>query len=84
MCVMEHRLHILLDDRRYRKVARAAEQKGVSVAAIIREAIECLPDSADTRRAAFDRILGAEPIPVPKDPADLRAELDEAHDRILS
>jgi hypothetical protein len=80
--MMEHRLHILLDDRRYRKVTREAERRGVSVATVVRDAIDGLVDSAETRQAAFDRILGAEPIPLPKDPADLRSELDEAYDRI--
>jgi hypothetical protein len=82
MCMMEHRLHILLDDRRYRKVSRAAKHRHVSVATIIREAIDRLEDSDDSRRSAFDRILEAEPIPLPDRPADLRAELDEAHARM--
>lgn len=79
---MEHRLHILLDDRRYRTVLREAERRGVSVAAVVRDALDELLDQDETRQAAFDRILQAEPVPFPQDPADLRAELDEAHDRI--
>jgi hypothetical protein len=80
--MMEHRLHILHDDRRYRKVTREAERRGVSVAAVVRDAIDELVDRDEMRQAAFDRILQAEPVPFPEDPADLRAELDEAHDRI--
>lgn len=80
--MMEHRLHILLDERRYRKVAREAERRGVSVATVVRDAIDGLADSGESRQAAFERILEAEPIPLPNDPADLRAELDEAHDHL--
>jgi hypothetical protein len=80
--MMEHRLQILLDEARYRKIAREAERRGTSVAAVIRDAIDRLPDSADARRAAAEAILAAEPMPLPDDPADLRRELDAAHIRV--
>lgn len=79
--MLQKRLQILLDDTRYRKVAHRAEQKGVSVAAVIREAIDRLPAPTEDQRKAIAEILAAEPMPVPKDPADLRRELEEAHDR---
>jgi len=75
-------MDLLLDDRRYQKVAAAAVRQDISVAAVIRQAIDQLPDDDERRRAAIDAILSAPRIPVPADPADLRRELDVAHDRI--
>jgi hypothetical protein len=75
-------MHLLLDDGRYRKVAAAAARQDISVAAVIRQAIDQLPDDGDRRRAAIDAILGAPRISVPADPADLRRELDRSHDRL--
>jgi hypothetical protein len=82
MCKLHHRLQILLDDARYQKVAREAERRGVSIAAVIREALDRLPADAALRRTAIDAILAAESMSVPADPAELRRELDAAHDRL--
>jgi hypothetical protein len=82
MHMLDHRLQILLDDERYRKVAREAQRRGISIAAVIRDALDRLPLEVDVRRAAIDAILDAEPMPVPTDPAELRRELDAAHDRV--
>lgn len=80
---MGRRLHILIDEARYERVAARAERQGISVAAVIREVIDRgLPATDDRRRAAaLRRILDADPMPVPDDPADLRAELDAGHER---
>lgn len=80
--MLDRRLQILLDEERFTKVAREAGRRGVSVAAVIRDAIDRMPTDLERRRAAIDFILAAEPMPVPADPADLRRELDEAHDRL--
>jgi hypothetical protein len=77
--MLERRLQILLDTERYEKVARLARTRGISVAAVIRSAIDTLPADVERRDAAIAAILGAEPVPVPDDPGELRAELDEAH-----
>ena len=77
---LDHRVHLLLDERRHRKIAIEAKRRNVSVAAVIRDAIDRMPASDDVRRAAIAFILAAEPVPMPLDPADLRRELDEAHD----
>ena len=79
MCMLERRVQILLDDDRYRKVAQEAKRRQVSLAAVIREAIDRLPMEADRRRAAIDAVLSAEPMPVPADPSDVRRELDSGH-----
>lgn len=75
--MMRHRLQVLLDEERYARVAAEARRRGVSVARVIREAIdEALPADADRRRAAARQILAAPQISVP-DPDELKAELDE-------
>lgn len=80
MCMLDHRVQVLLDDERYEKVAREARRRGISIGAVIREAIDRLPTDSEARRAAIEAILAAEPMPVPDDPADLRRELDTARD----
>ena len=82
MCMPGRRLQILLDDDRFMKVARVAERKGVSIAAVIREAIDRLPVGSERRRAAIAAILAAAPMSLPVDPSDLRQELDAGHDRL--
>lgn len=77
----DKRVGFRLDDHRYRKVADRAAEKGVSMAAVIREAIDHLPAPTQDQRAAIAAILAAEPMEIPDDPADLRRELDDAHDR---
>jgi hypothetical protein len=82
MCMLDHRVQILLDDERYQKVAHEAKRRGVSIAAVVREALDRLPAEAEVRRSAIDAILAVGPMPVPADPAELRRELDVAHDRL--
>ncbi len=77
-------MQILLDEDRYDKVARAAELRGLSIAAVIREAIDLLPDNLARRRAAISAILSAKPIPVPADPKELKREIAEAHDHPIT
>ena len=74
-------MHLLLDESRYQKVSAAAVRQSVSVAEVIRQAIDRMPDDDARRRAAIDAIFAAARMPVPADPADLRRELDDAHDR---
>jgi predicted DNA-binding ribbon-helix-helix protein len=79
--MLGHRFQILLDDERYERVTALARDRKVSVATVIREAIDRgLPAPQRRREAAALRILAAEPMPTPE-PAELRAELDEARGR---
>ncbi|MGQ0840826.1 ribbon-helix-helix domain-containing protein [Actinokineospora sp.] len=72
----EKRLQILLDQERYERVSALARSRGVSVAAVIRDAIDHgLGTPIDVRWAALDVIVNAEPCPVPDDPDELVAEL---------
>ena len=78
---MDHRLQILLDDERHQRITEAARERGVSVAAIVREAIDRgLPSSDRQRRAAGEAVLAAEDMPVPDIP-ELLAELDALRGR---
>jgi predicted DNA-binding protein len=82
MCMtMDRRLQLRLDDERYRKVSASAQQRGTSVAAVIREAIDRGLRSPDDRRAAAGRrVLDAKPMPVP-DVAELLMEFDAVRGR---
>jgi hypothetical protein len=78
---LERRLQILLDDERHRRLVAVAEERGVSVAAIVREAIDRgLPASDGRRRAAGQRLLDAPDMAVPE-AQELLAELDAIRGR---
>ncbi len=81
MLYYNHRVQILLDDDRFQRITGLARERRVSVATILRDAIDRgLPAADEKRRAAARRILAAPEMPVP-DPAELRAELDELRGR---
>jgi len=64
-----------MDDERHRRVVAAAHERGVSVATIVREAIDCgVPDIDARRRAAGRRLLNASDMDVPE-PSELLEEL---------
>ena len=78
MCMLDRRLQILIDETRYRRLAARARERNTSVAAVIREAIDvAFPADLARKRAAWKRIRAAEPMPVPADPRELKAELEE-------
>jgi hypothetical protein len=78
---LERRVQILLDEPRYRRVAGEAKRRRVSVATVVRDAIDQMTSGSETRRDAIAGILAAEPMAVPADPAELRRELDADRDR---
>ena len=78
---LEHRLQILIDDERHQRIVRAARERGVSVATVVREAIDHGMSGPSARRlAAGRRVLAAADMPVP-DPAELRAQLQALRGR---
>lgn len=78
---LTHRLQILLDDERHRRITAIAEERGVSVATVVREAIDRgLPGTDGKRRAAARRLLSAPDMTVPE-PLQLRRELEELRGR---
>jgi len=81
MSMYRHRLQILLDDARHERLAAVAQERGVSVATVVREAIDRgLPNAEQRRGVAARRLLDAADMPVP-DVAELRAELDDLRAR---
>jgi hypothetical protein len=71
-----HRLQILLDDERHRRITSLARERGVSVATIVREAIDRgLASPGDRRKSAGRRLLDASDMPVPE-PPQLKEELE--------
>jgi hypothetical protein len=73
---LEHRLQILLDDERHRRITSIARERGVSVAAVVREAIDRgIASPGHRRMSAGQRLLEAPDMPVP-DPEELKRELD--------
>jgi hypothetical protein len=82
MHMLDRRLQILLDEPRYRRVSTAARERKTSVAAVIRDAIDqALPADLEDKRAAWEELKRAEPMPVPETVEELRAELDEIRSR---
>jgi hypothetical protein len=78
---LERRVQILLDEPRYRRVASEARRRRVSVATVVRDAIDQMTSGTESRQGAIAGILAAEPMAVPPDPAELRRELDAARIR---
>ncbi|MGA2471649.1 MAG: antitoxin [Solirubrobacteraceae bacterium] len=79
--VLDRRLQILLDEERYGRLVAVAEGRGVSVAAVVREAIDrglANPDAR--RREAGRRLLDAVDMAVPE-PDALRGELEALRGR---
>lgn len=78
---LEHRLQILIDDERHARITAAARERGVSVATVVREAIDRgVAASAGRRAAAGRRLLDAADMDVP-DVAELKAELSDLRAR---
>jgi hypothetical protein len=82
MCMpLEHRLQILLDDERHRRISAIARERGVSVATVVREAIDRgASEGPGKRQSAVRRLLDAPDMAVP-DVAALHNELDELRGR---
>ncbi len=79
--MFEHRLQILLDDERHSRISAAARERGVSVATVVREAIDRgIASSSGRREAAGRRLLEAPDMDVP-DVAELKSELGELRAR---
>lgn len=75
--MLTRRLQVLLDEDRYARLARRAQERGTSIATLVREAVDTAFPAVDPRKAAAaEAILTADPMPVP-DVDELRRELDE-------
>ena len=62
---LTRRTQLLLDDDLHRRLREIAAQRGISMGALIREAIdEKLAQAQDDRAEAIDELLAAESMPV--------------------
>ena len=78
----ERRLQILLDEPRYRRVAAAAKARNMSVAAVIRDAIDqAVPVDAEANRKAWRELMAHEPIEAPETVEELKEKLDDLRGR---
>ncbi len=76
------RLQVLLDPAQSSRLRREAADRGVSVATVVRAAIDReLGVGDDVRRAALARLMAAAPMRVPDDPAELEREIETMYDR---
>jgi hypothetical protein len=81
MCMLDRRFQILLDEERYERLEQAARAKKVSIAAVIRDAIDrAFPATSPSKTRAAERILTAPDMPVPE-PTELRQELEDLRGR---
>lgn len=79
--MFSERLQILIDADQRARLESEAAARGASVASLIREAIDvAFPTTSGHRRAAADRLLGAEAMAV-SDVGDLLRELDDVRSR---
>jgi len=75
---LNRRLQILIDDARYRQLQAVARERRLSVAEVIRDAIDAaLPADLTKKQRAAKALLAAEPMPVPETLEELKEELDE-------
>jgi hypothetical protein len=78
---LDRRLQVLIDEQRHRRISAVAQERGVSVATVVREAIDRGLASPDAQRlAAGRRLLEAPDMQVPE-PAELRGELEALRGR---
>jgi plasmid stability protein len=75
---LTHRTQLLLDDDLHRRLRESAAQRGISMGALIREALdEKLSEAQDARAEAIDRLLAAEPMPVDDWPVMKRQMIED-------
>ena len=81
MSMLQRRLQVLIDDKRHARLHAIAHERGISIGAVVREAIDRGLASPDSRREhAAARILEAAPMEVP-DVDELLEELDDLRGR---
>jgi predicted transcriptional regulator len=75
---LTRRTQLLLDDDLHRRLREIAAQRGISMGALIREAIdEKLSQVQDDRAKAIDELLAAEPMPVEDFPTMKRQMIED-------
>ncbi len=75
---LNRRTQLLLDDELHRRLRETAAQRGISMGALIREAVEeKLASVQDTRAQAIQQLLDAEPMPVEDWPVMKRQMIED-------
>lgn len=77
---LRHRTQLLLDDELHQRLRETAAQRGISMGALIREAVrEKFSRVQDDRARAIDKLLAAEPMPVEDWPAMKKQMLEDRY-----
>jgi hypothetical protein len=80
MPTLKRRLQVLIDDDRYERLRRRAEETGDSVGEVVRGAIdEAIPRVDPDRAKAIDELLALPPMPV-DDWEVMKREIEEMYD----
>jgi plasmid stability protein len=81
---LTRRTQLLLDDELHRRLRETAAQRGISMGALIREAIdEKLSRVQETRAKAIDKLLAAEPMPVDDWPVMKKQMLEDRYASVM-
>lgn len=81
MHMLSRRVQLLLDDDRYERLATEAKARGVSIASLIRKAIDgAFPSGSERRAKAIEEILSAPLVDLPP-PDELKKELEDLRGR---
>ncbi len=84
MPFLTRRTQLLLDDDLHRRLREIATQRGISIGALIREAIdEKLTGVQDARATAIDKLLAAEPMPVDDWPIMKKQMLEDRYAGVM-
>jgi plasmid stability protein len=82
--LLTRRTQLLLDDDLHRRLREIAAQRGISMGALIREAIdEKLSHVQDDRARAIDKLLAAEPMPVDDWPVMKKQMLEDRYASVM-
>jgi len=81
---LTRRTQLLLDDDLHRRLREIAAQRGISMGALIREAIdEKLASVQEARAKAIDKLLAAPPMPVDDWPAMKKQMLEDRYASVM-
>jgi plasmid stability protein len=81
---LTRRTQLLLDDELHRRLRETAAQRGISMGALIREALdEKLSSTQDVRARAIDKLLAAPPMPVDDWPVMKKQMLEDRYAGVM-
>jgi plasmid stability protein len=84
---LTRRTQLLLDDELHRRLREIAAQRGISMGALIREAIDDKlsrsQDAQEVRARAIDKLLAAPPMPVDDWPVMKKQMLEDRYASVM-